>query len=145
MTRQQLVELIQHVPGIGALAQAFEKTARNLDAAKQELKQRVYPTAEKWRDGIVKSRDNGYLLSRIIHAATLHQVDPLGEPPLQIERNTPEERAKIAEQTRWWNLTREWMETLKKQNPELAEVYKEARANHVMMRTEPVSYTHLFG
>lgn len=136
LTRQQLVELISHIPGVGPLAQAFEKTARNLDAMKQELKQKVYPVAERWRDGIVRSRDNGYLLSKIIHASTLHGVDPLGEAPIQASGQTPQERAELADKLRWHGLVKQWMKELETKDPTLAKVYKESRDNYEFMRNE---------
>jgi N12 class adenine-specific DNA methylase len=135
LTRQQLVELISHIPGVGPLAQSFEKTARNLDAMKQELKQMVYPVAERWRDGIVRSRDNGYLLSKIIHASTLHGVDPLGVAPIETG-NTPQERAELADKLRWHGLVKQWLAELESKDPTLAKVYKESRDNYELMREE---------
>lgn len=137
LDRQILVEMIENLPGVGPIAIQFQKTARKLDAMKQELKQKMYPVAEALAEQIARSRDKGYKFSRLLYGSTLHQVDPLGLPPdPDFVGASYDEKQRFAEKEKWYKIVKGWADELERENPALFKLYKEMRANYDYMLNE---------
>lgn len=137
LDRQMLVEMIENLPGVGPIAIQFQKTARKLDAMKQELKQKMYPVAEALAEQIARSRDKGYKFSRLLYGSTLHQVDPLGLPPdPTFVGASYDEKQRFAEKEKWYKIVKGWADELERENPSLFKLYKEMRANYDYMLNE---------
>ena len=137
LDRQMLVEMIENLPGVGPIAIQFQKTARKLDAMKQELKQKMYPVAEALAEQIARSRDKGYKFSRLLYGSTLHQVDPLGLPPdPAFVGASYDEKQRFAEKEKWYKIVKGWADELERENPALFKLYKEMRANYDYMLNE---------
>ena len=137
LDRQMLVEMIENLPGVGPIAIQFQKTARKLDAMKQELKQKMYPVAEALAEQIARSRDKGYKFSRLLYGSTLHQVDPLGLPPdPDFVGASYDEKQRFAEKEKWYKIVKGWADELERENPALFKLYKEMRANYDYMLNE---------
>jgi hypothetical protein len=71
LTLQQKVEMLQDIKLLKDLANAFENTALAMDADKSNLKQEAFALAEEMRTEMVKARDKGYLLGRILQWSTV--------------------------------------------------------------------------
>ena len=129
LTRQQMVELLQDIPVIGKLATQFEQTARDMDADKSDLKQQAYDIAERWQRLLAKTRDRGLLLSQIMHLSTLEQVNPL-EPPKFEDYN---DHSSFSRATQVYQRLDGMMKKLRKQNPELADLYPAILKHYELM------------
>src|SRR5574343_471100 len=137
LARQMLVEMIENIPGVGKVAIEFQKTARKLDAMKQELKQKMYPVADDLAEQIARSRDKGYKFSRLLYGSTLHQVDPLRLPPdPAFVGASYDEKQRFAEKEKWYKIVKGWADELERENPALFKLYKEMRANYDYMLNE---------
>lgn len=90
LTLQQKVEMLQDIELLKDLANAFENTALAMDADKSNLKQEAFALAEEMRSEIIKARDKGYLLGRILQWSTLKNVVPYKVPERKFYGTTAE-------------------------------------------------------
>ena len=119
LTLQQKVEMLQDNQILKDLATFFENTALAMDADKSNLKQEAFALAEEMRSEIVKARDKGYLLGRIMQWSSLRDVMP-GKVP---ERNLYGTTAEFVQATEDYQRLMGMVEQLETQHPTLLALY----------------------